>query len=205
MDEQQTPAVTPAKQSEGKGVRTLFDYVEMFVLSAAFVLLLLTFCFRVCVVEGPSMNQTLINGEKLIVSDLFYTPKQGDIIVFHHTSDTYTEYNEPIVKRVIATEGQKLEINFYTGEIKVDGVLYPDTHRVLKEPSGMYSIFPDDIDHYDSYTGIYSITIPENTLFVMGDNRNHSLDSRDEAIGFIDERCVLGKVILRFAPFDILA
>lgn len=181
-----------------------FDILEMMAWSVLVMVLLFTFAFRICRVDGPSMENTLFNGQTLLVRSIGYTPEQEDIIIFHLT-DPENNMEKTLVKRVIATEGQKLEINFYTGEIKVDGVLYPDTHRVLKEPSGMYSIFPDDIDHYDSYTGIYSITIPENTLFVMGDNRNHSLDSRDEAIGFIDERCVLGKVILRFAPFDILA
>ena len=180
-----------------------FDVLEMMAWSVLVMVLLFTFAFRICRVDGPSMENTLFDKQTLLVRSIGYTPKQDDIIIFHMT-DPENNMEKTLVKRVIATEGQALEINFRTGEIRVDGVLYSDVHRVLKEPSGMYTILPDG-NAYDTYTGIYSVTIPENTLFVMGDNRNHSLDSRNEVIGFVDERSVLGKVIVRLVPFDIFA
>ena len=178
-----------------------FDVLEMVAWSVFIMVLLFSFVFRICRVDGPSMENTLFNQQLLLVRSVGYTPEQDDIIIFHLT-DPENNMEKTLVKRVIATGGQKLEINFNTGEIKVDGVAYADTHRVLKEPSNRYTIRADG-DAYDPITGIYSVTVPENTLFVMGDNRNLSLDSRNEVIGFVDERCVLGKVVLRLAPFDI--
>ena len=90
----------------------LLDYVEIFVFAMAVVVLLFSFCFRLCTVEGESMENTLFNGESLVVSDLFYTPKQGDIIVFHQTGTEAADLNEPIVKRVIATEGETVSIRY---------------------------------------------------------------------------------------------
>ena len=103
-----------------------------------------------------------------------------------------------LVKRVIATGGQTLTIDYDNREIYVDGVLYADSHRVLKS-------FSDEIiDQY--YTaGTYQYVIPEGKLFVLGDNRNNSNDSRNPAIGFIDEQCVLGKVIMRLQPFTVFS
>lgn len=203
MDEEQTTEKKKRDDGYESFAAFAFDILEMVAWSVFIMVLLFSFVFRICRVEGPSMENTLYNEQLLLVRSAGYTPEQDDVIIFHLT-DPENNLEKTLVKRVIATGGQKLEINFNTCEIKVDGVAYPDIHRVLKEPANQYSIRADG-DEYDPFTGIYSVTVPENMLFVMGDNRNHSLDSRDDAIGFVDERCVLGKVILRLAPFDVLS
>ena len=164
----------------------LFDYLEIFIYSAIAVILIFTFGFRLTNVMGPSMEDTLIQDEKLLISNLFYEPEQGDIIVFHELG----YYNEPIVKRVIATEGQVVDIDFSTWTVTVDGVPLEEGYRKLTQGPQLTS----------DYT--YPMTVPENCLFVMGDNRNHSADSRSSLIGFVDCRQILGRVICRISPFD---
>ena len=183
-----------------------FDVLEMFAWSMFVVFMLFTFAIRLCNVEGDSMQNTLFNGEKLLLYSVGYTPAQDDIIVFHLTDpDQTTDLEKTLVKRVIATGGQTVKINFYTAEIFVDGVKYEDTHAVFKKLDGTeidsYTMPFTNGVAYDRRTGILQLQIPEHTLFVMGDNRNNSRDSRDADILFVDERCVLGKVIARLSPF----
>ena len=184
----------------------LFDYVEIFVWSVCMVILIFTFVTRLCSVDGRSMENTLQNGERLIVQSIFYTPKQNDVIVFHLTKPE-VGMEKTLVKRVIATAGQEVVLNTKTGELTVDGVLYEDAHKVLKDAStdqitGKYST---GLFYYDFNlsTGIFRTTVPEGCLFVMGDNRNNSKDSRNPDVGFVDERCVLGKVVFRLYPFTV--
>ena len=185
---------------QGSAAHTLYDYVEMLVWTVATVVLLLTFVFRLCVVSGPSMNNTLLDGERLLVSDLFYTPETGDIVVFHQTSYLYDSFNEPIVKRVIATGGQHVKIDFVAGKVYVsadevfdeDEVLDESSYALFESPNGMWR---------EAYSKEYATyEVPEGYLFVMGDNRNISADSRRPEVGLVDERRVLGKVLLRITP-----
>ena len=187
---------------------SVFDILEMFAWSVFAVMILFTFTVRLCRVEGGSMENTLNNGENLLLYSFAYTPKQDDIVVFHLTKE---ETNPPMVKtmvkRVIATEGQKVEIDFNNAVITVDGVEYADSHAVLKNLSDKiineYTLTAEH--HYDAKTRIFSATVPEGHVFVMGDNRNNSKDSRDADVGFIDERCILGKAMLRIAPFTVFS
>lgn len=173
-------------------LKDIVDYIEMFTIAIGFVLILFSFCFRLCTVSGDSMNQTLISGEKVIISDVFYSPKRGDIIVFHDT-DTL---NEPVIKRVIATEGETVQ-TFYTASGMTVKITDKDGNVIYLE---------EDYIQYENYP-IYlpnTYTVPEGSIFVMGDNRNNSKDSRDPDVGFVDEREILGRVLFRVTPLSKL-
>lgn len=130
------------------------------------------------------MNPTLLNADKLIVSDVFYKPKQGDIVIFR--KDDYK--SEALVKRVIATEGQTIDIDFDRGRVYVDGEL-------LDEPY-IAELTKNQLDFQGAQT------VPEGCVFVMGDNRNASSDSRRASIGMVDERLIVGKVLFKIFPLD---
>ena len=139
------------------------------------------------------MEKTLHEGELLAVSNLFYEPECGDIVVFHQTGTL----NEPVVKRVIATAGETVDIDFDTWTVTVTD--RNGSSRVLDEP---YMQLDPNIKFHSTSVLAYPYTVPEGCLFVMGDNRDHSADSRGGLIGPVDERRILGKVILRLTPFN---
>ncbi|MBQ8416814.1 MAG: signal peptidase I [Clostridia bacterium] len=196
---------TPETEKTRKSSSFWFDILEMFAWSLFAVFLLFTFAVRLCRVDGSSMENTLYEGENLLLYSVGYTPEQDDIIVFHLTNPD-ADLEKTLVKRVIATGGQSLRIDFKTGEILVDGVKYEDSHAVLKNSEDVivdqYNLNGAE-HHYDPITRVMSLTVPKDHLFVMGDNRNWSKDSRDLDIMFVDERSVLGKVILRLSPFTL--
>ena len=182
-------------QKKNSFISELIDYIEIFVFSVCAVLLVFTFIFRICRVDGDSMNKTLIDQEILLISDINYTPKQNDIIVFHQTSDTYIQYNKPIVKRVIATSGQYVKINYDKGIVYVSNDDVFDEKDILDESEYIYL----DTGKWKN-SGTLEKYVPEGYVFVMGDNRNNSADSRFPAIGLVDERRILGKVLFRIFP-----
>ena len=189
-----------AEEPKPSKAHIILDYVEMFILAILAVLVVFTFTFRLCQVQGSSMQNTLQNGEMVITTNIFYTPKQGDIIVFHQTSETL---NEPIIKRVIATAGQTVKIDFSEKNemtIWVDGVEYEDSHAFL-DPL-LKHIYPKH--NFNSETLIFEAVVPEGHVFVLGDNRDNSNDSRSAEIGFVDTHRILGKAILRTKPFTWL-
>ena len=163
----------------------LVTFRDIIYVLAAFMVVYMLF-FRTVVVVGPSMNNTLVDGDRLVLlsNSLYKQPKQGDIIVA--SKDSFRG-GECIVKRVIATEGQWVSFDATTGVIMVDG-------RVLDE-SDYLSIIP----HYNNQKS-FSKQVPEGKVFVMGDNRDNSLDSRSEQIGLIDDRENLGKAIFLMWP-----
>ena len=177
----------PKEKTTASGM--FYDIAEMLAFTTIAVMLLFSFVVRLNIVDGSSMEQTLHNGQYLAVSDLLYEPAAGDIVIVHKiNADPYTN---PIVKRVIATEGQTVDIDFATWTLTVDGVPVDEPYRYLDPNS-------------PTLTAEYSfpITVPENHIFVMGDNRNHSADSRQIEIGTIDKRCVVGKAVARLSPLD---
>ena len=190
--------INAPKKKQGSFLSELFDYFELFIISACCVLILFSFFTRICRVSGDSMLNTLYNNEMLIVSDVLYTPERGDIIVFHQTGNDPSDLNEPVVKRVIATEGEWIDIEVGSKGLIV--TIYDsnkENPQVLQED---YANYFKGVGYYN-YTG-YPVQVPEGSIFVMGDNRGNSLDSRSDSIGFVDVRRVLGKVVCRVLPLD---
>ena len=163
----------------------VFDWTKSIIVALFTVIILLTFVFRIVNVDGPSMNTTLADGEKLFVTSLFYTPENGDIVIINHGQ----HLDEPIVKRVIATEGQRLRIDFENQKVYVDD-------KELDEPYVSSEIVQGDADIPE--------IIPKGKIFVMGDNRRVSLDSRYNRIGLIDTSDVIGKAQFIMYPFEYL-
>ncbi|MCF2617385.1 signal peptidase I [Oscillibacter valericigenes] len=169
--------------------KDFYEWVQALVCSVLVVVMLFTFVIRMIGVDGHSMVPTLQDGDRLLVlnSMLYDDYKYGDIVVLRKSSFL----SEPIVKRVIATEGQTVDIDFSTGSVYVDGVL-------LKED------YINELTFTEEGTE-FPLTVPEGSIFVMGDNRNHSNDSRDSRLGTVDSRYVIGKaVVLAFPGPDIV-
>ena len=191
---------TSSPEKEGL-VSSIFDYLEILVFSVCAVLLIFSLFGRICRVDGGSMMRTLYDGQTLVTTSLV-TPENGDIIVFHQTSDTVPRLNEPLVKRVIATEGQTVRIDFDRGEVYVDGKLLDESAYISLLYKNPYTNKYFESGEWDG-SGVFETTVPDGCYFVMGDNRNNSLDSRSAEIGCVDARRVLGKVVLRLHPFTL--
>ncbi len=186
------------EKEKGNPYAELLEWTETIVIAFFAVILLFTFILREAFVDGDSMNDTLFDGDKLIVSHLFYEPEKGDIVIVNSENGyiygedgelmSVTGLNKPIVKRIIATGGEEVDIDFEKGEIYVDGTL-------LDEPYIKESTTLDENGH------TYPVTVPDGYVFVMGDNRNNSTDSRSALVGFVPEYEILGKVVFRFLPF----
>ena len=168
----------------------VFEWVQMIALYFSVAMLILIIFFTHSPVIGTSMSPTLSDGDILIISRFAYTPENGDIIVCQ--SEKYG-LDSPIVKRIIATEGQTVTIDYENRKITVDGVLLNEDYI-----SGETTPF-DASDYLDT-----TFTVPSGHVFVMGDNRGHrkSLDSRSSSIGMIDTRYILGEVVLRLFPIS---
>ena len=163
-----------------------FEYIEMIFATIMVVTLIFTFIVRPATVHGSSMVPTLENGDKLLISKLFYEPKQGDVVVIPHPNMTPEE--PALIKRVIALEGQTVDIDFENGDVFVDGVLLDEPY--INEPT------------YEQQDFEGPLTVPKGEVFVLGDNRNHSADSRSSVYGTFDKDYILGRCIFRFGPFD---
>ena len=171
----------------------LYEWLQMFLGCVVAAVVLFNCVARLTRVDGESMNHTLQDGEIMLIWSLGYTPAQGDIVVLNKTPVLLHGWPGPraIVKRVIATGGQTVDIDYSTGTVYVDG-------QPLVEP-----YLPEEM--YQSYAVTMQQThweVPEGSIFVMGDNRNHSTDSRDDQLGTIDTGYVLGKAVLALWPLD---
>lgn len=170
------------KQEDGG--RDLYEWVQALVCSVLAVVLLFTFVIRLIGVDGHSMVPTLQDGDRLLVlnSILYNDYQHGDVVVLRKSA--FME--EPIVKRVIATEGQLVDIDFETGSVYVDG-------KLLSED------YINELTFLEEGTE-FPLVVPKGSIFVMGDNRNHSSDSRDSRLGTVDARYVIGKAVLLAFP-----
>ncbi len=176
---------TAAKQTKLTFAQRLVELASIIASSIIAIMLIFTFVFRVVGVSGPSMMNTLRNGDWLLVSAFITEPERGDIVIVTQPNT----FNEPIVKRVIAVGGDTIDIDFATATVTVNG-------NVINEP---YLATPTTDDE-GGWT--YPLTLEEGQVFVMGDNRQHSTDSRSADIGLIDENYILGQVMVRFSPLS---
>lgn len=181
--ENETVFVSKKQKRENAFACGLFTWVDSLVWAIVFIAVLLTFFVRPFGVKGSSMEPTLQSNDKIVLSSFFYKPQRGDIVV----SSQPNALKENIIKRVIAVEGDTVDINFSLGVVYVNGV-------ALAEP---YVNAPTNVQ--ENFIG--PITIPRGKLFVMGDNRNDSTDSRSNIIGLIDENYIVGKLLVRIYPF----
>lgn len=204
QEQEGTPSPSGECVKKESLVSVFLEYLEILVFAVCAVLIIFTSVFRLCRVNGNSMNKTLFNGEMLITTQLV-EPEAGDIIVFHMTSDKNARFNEPLVKRVIATEGQTIRIEYADDRVYVDGKLIDEPYVALLDGQGReigrWTQLPGH--HFDYKTGVFEATVPEGCVFAMGDNRNNSADSRSNDVGFVDKRRILGKVILRLSPYTV--
>lgn len=187
------------KKAADSFIHELAAFLEIAFISLFVTTLIFTYFFRLATVDGVSMENTLHTGERLITYKFEYEPECGDIVVISCNSSVRLDDNgqpvigkgmkKVIVKRVIATGGQTLDIDFERGAVYVDG-------KMIDEP------YITGLTHMDggAFTGQYPITIPEGYIFVMGDNRAVSKDSRYEEVGLIPVEDVIGKAVMRIAP-----
>ncbi|MEG2959027.1 MAG: signal peptidase I [Oscillospiraceae bacterium] len=198
MNPEETPeelkAETPAAASAAeKGAKTadphagridLYFWLQTLVMALVTLILVFTFVGRIIGVDGLSMYPTLNHRDMLLLQTIGYTPKQGDVVVA--TKKDFRE-GKPVVKRVIATGGQTVDIDYAANTVSVDGAVLDEPY--LGEP--MYNPSQETVTHAQ---------VPVGSVFVMGDNRNNSTDSRFPELGFIDQREVLGRAFFILLP-----
>ncbi len=169
-----------------------FEWVESLIIAIIVVGVIFTFVFRIITVNGQSMYPNLHNNDRLVVSSWFYNPSKGDVVILKRTEGL----NEPIVKRVIATEGDKVAIRdgqVYLNDQLLDETAYLDESVETFLPS-THAELMDELEE--------GMVVPEGCIFVLGDNRGDSMDSRYTAVGMVDTRYVLGKAQFTIFPFS---
>lgn len=166
----------------------LYFWLQALVLALVALILLFTFVGRIIGVDGSSMYPTLHHGDMLLLQSVGYEPKQGDVVVL---TKAFRDVDGPIVKRVIAVGGQSVDIDYASGTVYVDGS--PLDEPYIKETMYFPASYTMSQTHWD---------VPEGQLFLMGDNRNGSTDSRDERLGPVDEGYVLGRAVLALWPLN---
>lgn len=191
MEENLVPS--PGTPEEEGLVFNLYYWLQTLVLAVVTIVLLFTFVGRITRVEGGSMLNTLHEGDLLLLQSIGYTPKAGDVVVLNKTTDETVSLlgGDAIVKRVIATGGQIVSIDYNTSTVYVDG-------KALNEP---YVWEAMDF-RSGPYSGQIPFVVPEGSIFVMGDNRNGSTDSRHELLGPVDTDYVLGRAVCILFPFS---
>ncbi|WP_417018935.1 signal peptidase I [Anaerotruncus massiliensis (ex Liu et al. 2021)] len=172
-----------ARERRRGAVAEVYEWVESCVIAVGVILLIFAFAARTATVSGPSMLPTLRDGDRLLLVQAgYHDPQYGDVVVI----DRSQKGEPPIIKRVIGRAGDEIDIDFETGQVRRNGQTLDEPY--LNEPT----LTRRDVK--------FPVTVPEGSVFVMGDNRNHSADSRTREIGMIDLRRVMGKAVYRFLP-----
>ena len=174
-------------QMSKKTLQSIYDFASILLNAILVVTIIFTFFFKISVVNGSSMEPTLSHGNRLVLRSNDMNPSYGDIVVISQPN----AYNEVLIKRVIATEGQMVYIHPILGDVVIDG-------KLLNEP-----YIAEKIQVLGDMQ--FPITVPKGCVFVMGDNRNHSGDSRFNAVGFIDKRYIVGEAVYRIGDKHLLS
>ena len=183
VNSEQEEELVKNKKSEGGFLKELYEWTQAIAIAVVLALIINHFVFSIVQVQGASMEPTLNQSERLFVFKSFYKPKNKDIVIVDSE-----QLGKFIVKRVIATGGQTINIDHETGEVSVDG-------EILNEP-----YINKSNSAYIGINDVYPLEVPEDCVFVMGDNRGNSLDSR--ALGVIDNDDIMGKAVFRIWPID---
>lgn len=201
MSEEKTPAgntisADSNKETENKSFfGEVLDWIESFVFAVFLVLLVFIFLFRTVCVDGSSMNPTLSDSERLILTHFSFSPDRGDIIVANSEG-----LGKTIIKRCIGVGGDHVVIDYSDSSVTVNGEVLDEYY--LGEDMELLSYFDET---YQTSAYVFEYDVPEGYVFALGDNRNNSRDSRDAAVGFISSDDILGKAVLRYYPFDVFS
>lgn len=168
-----------------ENIKLIYDGIAVIVYALAFVVLLFTIVFIRVRVDGTSMAKTLNNQDRLIACNINYKPKIDDIVVVE-----LTHQQKPMVKRIIAVGGQTINIDYASHRVYVDDELQHE--EFINEPTAFMGINPVSMP----------IKVPEDCVFVMGDNRNESIDSRSSEVGLVNLNQIRGKVLFRYYPYN---
>ena len=187
LKEHSGPSGRPGGEKRfGPVVQNCYEWIEALTSAVIILVVLFTFFLRVVNVSGPSMQPALQSNDRVLISTLFHKPQAGDIVVITRTQGL----SEPIIKRVIATQGQTVDIDFEQGIVYVDG-------QPLDESAYLENGTTTQPSDY-----AFPLTVPEGHVFVLGDNRAVSNDSRSSDVGMVDERFILGKAEWILFPFE---
>ncbi len=181
----ETPKLTKAQEMK----QDLYFWLQALTMALVVLILLFTFVGRIISVDGESMLPTLHHGDMMLLRSIGYTPEQGDVVVLTKNFSHYVD--QPLVKRVIAVGGQTVRIDYAESKVYVDGVALDEPYineAIMFQPGGDLTIS--------------EMTVPEGSVFVMGDNRNNSSDSRHYQLGAIDNRYILGQAVMILLPFQ---
>ncbi len=173
-----------------RAVDEILDWIESFAFASFIVLLVFIFLFRTVIVDGGSMNPTLYNAQRLILTHFNYEPERGDIIVANSPG-----LNKTIIKRCIGIEGDQVIVDYNTKTVTVNGTKIDEPYLDASDPMEVKPYFDEK---YRIGNDTYEYVVPDGTVFAMGDNRNGSNDSRSSDVGFINKEDILGKAVFRF-------